>query len=179
VEAVKPNIETFQSEWELEQLVAAVERFAPSSVLEVGVWHGGTLWHWLQIADIVVAVDDVMRREEDWYGWADDACTELVTVQGLSRDRDVIARVDGTYDFLFIDADHSYQSVRADWENYGPMVAEGGLVAFHDILPRPGYGVSELWAELKAQEGSRWMEICQNEVLPGNEGRCGIGLLYL
>lgn len=181
VETVKPAIETFQSPWELEHLVAAVERHAPARVLEIGVWDGGTLWHWLQIADKVVAVDDGMRREGDWYGWAQDADTDLTLIRSYSQEPEAVERAaeHAPYDLLFIDADHSYASVRADWDNYGPMVAGGGLVVFHDILPRPGYGVSQLWGELKSAEGSRWMEICQNEVAPGNEGLCGIGLLYL
>lgn len=181
VDTLKPNIETFQNPWELERLVAVVERLAPESVLEIGAWHGGTLWHWLQIADSVAVVDDGMRRQGDWYGWAQDADTDLALIQSYSQEPEAVERAaeHAPYDLLFIDGDHSYASVRADWDNYGPMVAEGGVVAFHDILPRSGYGVSQLWGELKAADGSRWMEICQNEVLAGNEGRCGIGLLYL
>jgi hypothetical protein len=57
-------------------------------------------------------------------------------------------------------------------------VASGGVIAFHDILPRIGYGVSDVWAEIKFTLGARTMEICQNEVMPGNEGRCGIGILW-
>jgi hypothetical protein len=28
-------------------------------------------------------------------------------------------------------------------------------------------------------EGCRYVTICQNEVLPGFEGRCGVGVLWL
>lgn len=41
-------------------------------------------------------------------------------------------------DMMFIDADHSYQAVRQDWEQWSPFVVEGGLVAFHDSIPMPG-----------------------------------------
>lgn len=34
--------------------------------------------------------------------------------------------------FLFIDADHSYAGVKADFETWFPLVAPGGIVAFHD-----------------------------------------------
>ena len=37
-------------------------------------------------------------------------------------------------DFLFIDGDHSYEGVKADFEIYSPLVKEGGLIAFHDII---------------------------------------------
>jgi len=177
----KPNVETFQSAWELEQLVSAFYLIAPSRVLEIGAWHGGTLWHWLRGSDDVVVIDDGMRRADDWKQWASDACSSLNLIQGYSQEPDTVnaARELGPYDFMFIDGDHSYASVRADWDNYSPMLADGGVVAFHDILPRPGYGVSQLWDELTSVEGARYMTICQNAVLPGNEGRCGIGLLYL
>jgi predicted O-methyltransferase YrrM len=178
---MKPLIETFQNDFELQRMVEAVERRAPSRVLEIGTWDGGTLWHWLQIADWVTVVDDAMRREDDWFRWADEADKALTTVRGISWDEDVVwlAGTHAPYDFLFIDADHSYDSVRKDWDNYSPMVAEGGLIALHDIFPRPGYGVSRLWEELISTPGCRYMEIRHNEVQPGHEGLCGIGLIYV
>jgi hypothetical protein len=80
---------------------------------------------------------------------------------------------------VFIDADHTAAAVRADWDNYRLMVADGGVIVFHDILPRPGYGVSDLWAEIKAAPGSRCVEITQNSVEPGHEGLCGTGVAWL
>ena len=178
---MKPLIETFQAEFELEQMVAAVERHDPETALEIGIWDGGTLWHWLQIAYEVVAVDDRMRRQGDWFEWAQEKHTELHLYQGMSNDPSVIEKVEqhAPYDFLFIDADHTYPSVLADWNNYSPMVKEGGLVAFHDIFARPGYGVSRLWGELTSTEGCRYMEIRHNEVQADNEGLCGIGLIWV
>jgi predicted O-methyltransferase YrrM len=35
-------------------------------------------------------------------------------------------------DFLFIDADHSYERARDDWEQWTPHVRIGGCVALHD-----------------------------------------------
>ena len=35
-------------------------------------------------------------------------------------------------DFLFIDADHSYEAVSADWKNWSPFVRKGGVIVFHD-----------------------------------------------
>jgi len=37
-------------------------------------------------------------------------------------------------DVLFIDGDHSYEGVKADYERYEPFVKEGGLILFHDVL---------------------------------------------
>jgi hypothetical protein len=35
-------------------------------------------------------------------------------------------------DFLFIDADHSYEAVKADWNEWFPKVREKGYIALHD-----------------------------------------------
>lgn len=56
----------------------------------------------------------------------------------------------GPYDFLFIDAGHTFEDVRLDHVNYGPMVRRGGIIAFHDSLPRKGYEEVEVWRYLEA-----------------------------
>ena len=35
-------------------------------------------------------------------------------------------------DFLFIDGDHNYEGVKADWNLYSPLLTRGSLIAFHD-----------------------------------------------
>ena len=35
-------------------------------------------------------------------------------------------------DFIFIDADHTYQSVKADFERVSPWLSEKGVIALHD-----------------------------------------------
>jgi len=37
-------------------------------------------------------------------------------------------------DLLFIDGDHSYDSVLADWNAWSPFLVSDGLVAFHDAV---------------------------------------------
>lgn len=86
-------------------------------------------------------------------------------------------------DFLFIDGDHGYAGVKADFELYSPLVRPGGLIAFHDICPdhKTLYGaetgcyageVYQYWAELKQQFPDH-EELIQS---PGQDG-FGIGLL--
>jgi predicted O-methyltransferase YrrM len=36
------------------------------------------------------------------------------------------------FDFIFIDAGHSYDDVKADWERFSPMLKEKGIISFHD-----------------------------------------------
>ncbi len=56
------------------------------------------------------------------------------TVQLCSGDTDQWAEKlsDKTFNFVFIDADHSYAAVKRDLENWTPMIKVGGFVALHD-----------------------------------------------
>lgn len=57
----------------------------------------------------------------------------IVPVRGFSTD--VVATVTThapRIDLLFIDGDHSYEGVRADWEAYAGLLRPGSVVAFHD-----------------------------------------------
>lgn len=125
----------------------------PRSVVEIGTMQGGTLAAWCACAadDAVIVSVDLPGGE--WGGGYNEERAdairdfarpgqELVLIQGNSQDPgtiDLVKRtLDGrTVDFLFIDGDHTWEGVAADWNNYHGLVAPGGLVAFHDILPHP------------------------------------------
>lgn len=58
-----------------------------------------------------------------------------------------------TIDFLYIDADHSYEGVRADLAAWVPFVRSGGVIAGDDY-DHPNYpGVNQAWDEFEAQTG--------------------------
>lgn len=48
--------------------------------------------------------------------------------------RDALADWSKPIDLIFIDGDHSYEGVRADWEGFKPFVTPFGLVVFHDTI---------------------------------------------
>ncbi len=84
---------------------------------------------------------------------------------------------DEPLDFLFIDGDHSYEGVKADFENYSPLVKPGGLIAFHDIVDNDkdkSFGTQIFWRELKEKYSHQ--EFIRPEA--DNTG-CGIGLIRL
>jgi len=154
-----------QREGEFDVLLRMYAERKPKRILEVGTYHGGTLYHWLQDATpgaSVISLDsyaaDVDNREL-FPAWVPDEVT-LDIVCGDSRDERVIAyiRERAPYDWIFIDAGHFYDEVKADWMNYGPMCAEGGVVCFHDILYSRGpvwEHVAGLWAEITAEHETR------------------------
>jgi GT2 family glycosyltransferase/glycosyltransferase involved in cell wall biosynthesis/cephalosporin hydroxylase/predicted nucleic acid-binding Zn-ribbon protein len=137
------------------------------TVVEIGTQHGGTFYAWCQIAApdaVVVSIDlpggafgggysedDIERFRT--YGQAEQ---ELHFLRLDSHDPSTLARLKEILageriDFLFIDGDHTYYGVRKDVEMYAPLVADGGLIALHDILPHPEVRevkVDVLWQEL-------------------------------
>jgi len=71
----------------------------------------------------------------------------VFVIRAYSRDA---ARVvpDGSLDFVFIDANHFYDYVRADIAAWTPKVRPGGIVAGHDYLARSRAG--EEWGVIRA-----------------------------
>ena len=64
-------------------------------------------------------------------------------------------------DVLLIDGDHTYEGAKQDFDDYAPLVREGGLVILHDTIPNPSYDwikVPELWEELTAVYGGEAIE---------------------
>jgi predicted O-methyltransferase YrrM len=74
---------------------------------------------------------------------------------------EVSSGVPSPIDLLFIDGDHSYEGVKADWAMFKPRMSPTGLVVFHDTIwermtndkrYRPDIGVPRFIEDLR-QEG--------------------------
>ena len=149
-----------QQPTELATLLEILALSPPRVVLEIGADRGGTVWAWKQLPGPpeVIAVDSY-RGPGMSAGPVNLHGAALVT--GDSHDASTVARVHdilstGRVDFLFIDADHSYEAVRADWQTYGPLLRPGGLAAFHDLRQHesmPPFGVDRLFNEISV---NRW-----------------------
>ena len=147
-------VEIIQREEEFSQLLDLYRERAPKRVLEIGTYHGGTLYHWLQNATagtLVVSVDSYVTGVDNrslYPGWMPDGVS-LDVIEGDTRDLRVILQVEKcspSYDWVFIDAGHFYEEVQHDWVTFGALCT--GVVCFHDILyPH----VARLWAEIKAE----------------------------
>lgn len=136
-------IEELQVAWEIEQLVDLARDYC-NSILEVGVWKGGTLRRWLEIADTVVAIDNNPDSTGNEFAGAN-------FIRGDSGDPEIIALAEalGPYDLVWVDADHSEPAGRRDFENYWPLVREGGMYAMHDIRRTGGSQLDVVWNDIR------------------------------
>lgn len=153
---------------ELERLLEHVRALKPERILEIGSLYGGTLWHWMEACTgaTVVSLDlvthtsthpraKIVEARSQWEAWARDFFCRLHFYVAPSESEIAIekTRAHGPYDFIFVDGGHAYDQVKADFENYWPMLRPGGLMAFHDIVYVPGstIEVGLLWQEIRGQ----------------------------
>jgi predicted O-methyltransferase YrrM len=57
----------------------------------------------------------------------------IFVIQGLSYKAASFIECNGLVDLIFIDADHSYEGVKKDFEAWYPKIKTGGFFAFHDV----------------------------------------------
>ena len=174
-----------QIESELLRFLEVVAVRQPRTVVEIGSARGETAFLLARAAAPdahIVCVDlpyfpggfVIPSRRWMWPRFAVDDQT-VTLVERNSHDQQtahLVAELAAPIDLLFIDGDHSYDGVKRDFELYTPLVADGGLVAFHDIvagLPEVG-GVPDFW---RAVRGHDYEEI----VASPEQAGYGIGLL--
>lgn len=185
------KIEPRQNPLEIERLYQRVCELSPRSILEIGTARGGTLYLWMQAAtdDAVVVSVDLPGGD---FGGAYPECRapfyqafarpsqQLHLLRCDSHAPEAFVRVKALFkakpvDFAFIDGDHTYEGVKADFRLYGPLVRPGGLIGFHDILQRPDQPdiqVDRFWKEIRGAYDT------EEIIGPDSSGRkIGIGLI--
>ena len=130
VEEMGSNI--VQHAAEFWSLFSAIQTIGPKKILEIGSASGGTLRFWQIICGQdgqSYGVDGGGKIRVDMSGYP-----EPILIKGVSQVTETIDQVAeyAPFDFCFIDADHTYEGCKKDWENYSPMVKPGGHVGFHD-----------------------------------------------
>jgi predicted O-methyltransferase YrrM len=80
------------------------------------------------------------------------------------------------YDCIFIDADHSYEGVKKDYENSIKALNKNGVLVFHDI-GNTDTGVAQLWKEVK-HKASKYSEFLWKPDW-ADFYNCGIGIYFV
>jgi hypothetical protein len=91
-----------------------------------------------------------MREAQGNIAFADNR-TIILRDPSIEAARQIL---DGTLDFVFIDADHSYEGCKADIEAWLPKLKAGGLLSGHDYdNPEYDFGVTRAVDEFIARTG--------------------------
>ena len=181
-----------QKRSEILRLTELVRELRPEAVCEIGAAGGGTAFLFAHAAAPeanIVSVDlEFERARRGAVRLFARANQKLVCVQGDSHDEGTLDAVRAALrgrplDLLYLDGDHGFDGVAADFRAYTPLVRAGGLVVLHDIVPdfRTRYGVEtssdtggvpRFW-ELVKREGGDVVEIVEDESQDG----FGLGVL--
>ncbi|MBY0522435.1 MAG: class I SAM-dependent methyltransferase [Gemmataceae bacterium] len=133
-----------QQEAEILRLLDILGALRPRRALEIGTQSGGTLYLISRMCDpaaLLLSIDihygpaqrrafPRLAREQQRI-----VCLEADSQAPATRDRTERLLARQPLDFLFIDGDHSYAGVAADFQNFASLVRPGGVIAFHDIIP--------------------------------------------
>ncbi|KUK16874.1 class I SAM-dependent methyltransferase [Thermococcus sibiricus] len=183
-------IRPMQIREEIIELLKILSKRKPKVVLEIGTANGGTLFLFTRVASKDATLISVDLPGGRFGGGYPDWKVPLYKAFALPTQEFHLIRADShnpetleaikeilngmKVDFLFIDGDHTYEGVKADFEMYSPLVRKGGIIAFHDIVPGPEEnvgGVPRFWEEIRKKY--KYREIVKS----WNQGGYGIGIL--
>lgn len=177
---------------EFQSLLRFYQELKPRNVLEIGTAKGGSLFAFATLAGPgarLISIDFPTRKFGGG-GYFLDRRWSMYTHFAYPQQQVHLLRADShapeslqavkqllanePLDFLFIDGDHAYEGVKADYDMYGPLVRPGGAAAFHDIVGRtPAIvgGVPRFWQEIR--QGRDTIEFVRSNTQDGY----GIGVL--
>lgn len=151
---------------ELHELAPLVEELKPMIIVEIGCADAGWPYifaPWFAPGAMYVGIDTLQRfptngpRLERTLQKLRDGGMTAHFVQGRSDAPEVLTALKvhlagRQIDLLHIDGGHDYATATSDYNTYGPLVREGGLVALHDVelVKGTAYNVRPLWEEIVA-----------------------------
>ncbi len=184
------RIHAEQDAFEIREVARLVQSSKPKVIVEIGTYKGGTLFIWTRTnpqAELIISIDlpggkygggyDARREKLYRLFSFNRPDTKMEFLRGNSHEEKTChalkALLNGrTIDFLYIDADHTYEGVKRDFELYSRLVSKGGLIGFHDIRNmKANHQVRFYWDEIK--KSFRHKEIL------GPTTKTGNGFLFL
>lgn len=160
------------------QLLQKYVQLTPHDILELGCYKGKSTVYMAQVIQgdkCLFSVDTFMsdnttKNREDTLDIYLSNVKEYPMVYPLASTTQHIAKIFKHYDrtddigLLFIDADHSYEGVKHDFNNFSQYVPNGGFVIFHDAWGENGEEISTPWPGVtrfvqEIRENPDWIEV--------------------
>jgi predicted O-methyltransferase YrrM len=150
------------------ELLRLVELHRPKVCVELGTWQGASA---IPVARAIRRWGGTLFCVDTWAGdvrqpntvgesapWMLVSCARNIMEAGVGANvrlipattREAAARWTQPIDYLYIDADHSYEGVRADLRAWVPHVKPGGLILGDDYGHHLFPGVRQAWDEFEA-----------------------------
>lgn len=166
-----------QMEKEIQGLYDFVSNSSFDKVLEVGSARNSTLVLWSELgAKKIYSIDlpesDSLRNTLDKEKMLDTIYdSDFKFIRGNSHTDSIEKKIEDSirFELLFLDADHTYDGVKEDFNRYSKYLKEGAMIIFHDIN-NENAGVPKFWDELKE-------DFETEEILDENSNSAGIGIL--
>jgi predicted O-methyltransferase YrrM len=134
---VKPD----QNRAELVRLLGLLSKVEMKNILEIGSGNGGMTFLLSQIASPdarIVTLDNAITPVSSFHIKNLAKKGQRIFSEKLnSQDKSTLSLVSKFFtdqlDVLYIDGAHDFDSVKSDFELYGCMVKDGGLIILHDV----------------------------------------------
>jgi len=129
----KYKIQQIKEEWFAAINATCNQWDKKGNILEIGCYDGGSSWFLNQFAERMVTIDNNDPPRFDPSEFPGD----YSLIVGDSHDVLILRALQTvSWDLVFIDGDHSYEGIRADYLNIVHMLPKTGhtAVLFHDIV---------------------------------------------
>jgi predicted O-methyltransferase YrrM len=151
-----------------QKMLELVEQHRPLVGVELGTWLGASA---IPVARALQRWGGTLTCVDTWAGdintpasrsapWMLVSCARNLIDAGLANIRLIPATTIAAaacwtqpIDYLYVDADHAYEGVRADLAAWAPYVRHGGLILGDDYGHRLFPGVRQAWDEFEAAHG--------------------------
>ncbi len=152
------------------KILELVERHRPTVCVELGTWLGASA---IPVARSIRRWGGTLACVDTWSGnvyragddgvapWMLVSCARNLVAAGVSANVRLIPATTSEaarwwsqpIDYLYVDADHSYEGVWSDLESWVPHVKPGGLLLGDDYGSDLYPGVQQAWDEFEAAAG--------------------------
>lgn len=173
------------------KILQLIEEYRPKICVELGTWQGASA---IPVARSIQRWGGTLTCIDTWSGELNEdggsesgkapvmllSCARRMVEAGLANVRLIPAMTveaarywSEPIDFLYVDADHSYEGVKADLEVWYPHVKPGGFVLGDDYGNTSYPGVKRAWDEFEWEQD---ITLNRFQSMPPNQQ--GVQLIY-